>query len=366
MCRQMPIAPDPSAELLSPSQRFNPSELAPPAATCLVQPRGPEASGLQPPPPSQPSAGLRGRGHPSRLQGVKASGSEGGGRAARCPQAEPEPEQPRPGAWRWYSRLSIRRRAADRPADKSPLPGPSPGLRGRRTLPAALGPPPSGAAEPRMLLWPGPKVLTEEVLGGERVAGGLAALSVGRQSLACILGAEEAGELPLLRLSPPRCVRSLHCVSRGWKASSHLLPGPLPLLAIPDTGSGGRRQGSAGQLAPGAASLPSSLALTQRSLLSCSRRFFTLKSGTSGTPGRASEERADAEGQAPHPPAFRRPMGNRGCKTHRHQGNRSPRNRNAPALLSFLLYQAKFKNATFISDSPQSRHGKKRWCFGTI
>lgn len=58
-------------------------------------------------PPSHPPAGLAGtgRGHPRPLQGVKASGSEGAGRTARCPRAEPEPEQPRLGAWHWYSRL---------------------------------------------------------------------------------------------------------------------------------------------------------------------------------------------------------------------------------------------------------------------
>lgn len=98
---------------------------------------------------------------------------------------------------------------------------------------------------------PGPKFRRRSLREGSGVAGGLAAPCVRRQRLACILGAEGAGELPLLRLSPPRCVRSLHCVSRGWKASSHLLPGPLPLLAIPDTGSGGRRRGSAGRPAPG-------------------------------------------------------------------------------------------------------------------
>lgn len=53
MCRQMPVAPDPSAEFLSPFQRFNPSELALP-----VQPRGPGATGLLPPPPSLPPTRL--------------------------------------------------------------------------------------------------------------------------------------------------------------------------------------------------------------------------------------------------------------------------------------------------------------------
>lgn len=64
MCRQMPVAPDPSAEFLSPFQRFNPSELALP-----VQPRraGGEraaaaAAAVAPSlPPSHPPAGLRGR-----------------------------------------------------------------------------------------------------------------------------------------------------------------------------------------------------------------------------------------------------------------------------------------------------------------
>lgn len=131
------------------------------------------------------------------------------------------------------------------------------------------------------------------------MAGGLVALSVGRQSLACILGAEEAGELPLLRLSPPRCVRSLHCVSRGWKASSHLLPGPLPLLAIPDTGSGGKEAGKrrAARTPAGPAALQPRPAL--RSLLSRSRRLFTLESGTSARPGRDGKGRAGAALQAP-------------------------------------------------------------------
>lgn len=75
MCRQTPIAPDPSAELLSPSQRLNLSQLAPPAATCPVQPRGPGASGLLPPPPSHPPAGLRGRDGAGPPQ--PAAGSEG-------------------------------------------------------------------------------------------------------------------------------------------------------------------------------------------------------------------------------------------------------------------------------------------------
>lgn len=112
MCRQMPVAPDPSAEFLSPFQRFNPSELALP-----VQPRGPGASGLLllllPPPPSLSPTRLPrcgdGTEPPGPLQGEKASGSEDAGRTARCPQAEPEPQpeqqQPPLGAWHRYSRL---------------------------------------------------------------------------------------------------------------------------------------------------------------------------------------------------------------------------------------------------------------------
>lgn len=199
------------------------------------------------------------------------------------------------------------------------------------------------------------------------MAGGLAALPVGRQGLPCILGAEEAEELPLLRLSPPRCVRSLHCVSRGWKASSHLLPGPLPLLAIPDTGSGGQEAGKrraartpagpAAALQPGPRPAPASLPLAPL--------FFTLKSGTSARPGGAGEGRPGAALQGP--PGFPAPRGNRGRKTPRHQGNHSPRNQNALALLSsFLPYQAKFKNTTFISDYLQSRREKRTRCFGGI
>lgn len=90
-------------------------------------------------------------------------------------------------------------------------------------------------------------------------------------------------------------------------------PGPYPSsqYLTPARGGGGRRQGSAGQLAPRPAPLPSGLAL--RSPLSRLRRFFTLKSGTSACPGGAGEGRAGAAPQAP--PLFRRPGGNRGCKT---------------------------------------------------
>lgn len=112
MCRQMPVAPDPSAEFLSPFQRFNPSELALPvqprraggerAAAAAVAPSLPPSL-----PPACRAAGT-GRSHPGPLQGEKASGSEDAGRTARCPQAEPEQQrqqQPRLGAWHWYSRL---------------------------------------------------------------------------------------------------------------------------------------------------------------------------------------------------------------------------------------------------------------------
>ncbi|XP_051639467.1 uncharacterized protein LOC127469345 [Manacus candei] len=58
----MPIAPHPSAELLSPSQRFNPPELVPPAATARCSPGGRVRAGLLPPPPSLPPARLLGCG----------------------------------------------------------------------------------------------------------------------------------------------------------------------------------------------------------------------------------------------------------------------------------------------------------------
>lgn len=136
------------------------------------------------------------------------------------------------------------------------------------------------------------------------MAGGLAALPVGRQSLACILRAEEAGELPLLRLSPPRCVPSLHCVSRGWKASSHLLPGPLLLLAIPDTGSGEKAAAKRR-----AARIPVGPAAFQPLPRPCARfsaapGAFLLKSAISARPGRAAKGRAGTALQDhchPHP-----------------------------------------------------------------
>lgn len=104
MCRQMPVAPDPSAEFLSPFQRFNPSELALPvqprraggerAAAAAVAPSLPPTrlpgcgDGTEPPRPAAGREGerLRGRGEDGPLPpggaGAAAAAAAATGRLA--------------------------------------------------------------------------------------------------------------------------------------------------------------------------------------------------------------------------------------------------------------------------------------------